>query len=175
MKGCVCRLQSLLTLTSAVILRSESRGTHDNILLSQIRNSPNLEGQSPLQVTQLYPPALSSLFVASYDSQASGGGIRPRHHTQSQSQSYFTNGGLPPSNSSSRPVPRNSWSAIFCFQPKLAIIVLMALAIAVILKSESCGTHDDTLPSQIRQLPKLEGQVPVFTGWSDCNPLAWLR
>jgi hypothetical protein len=43
--GWVCRLQLLLTLTSAVILRSVSRGTHDQILLSQIRDSPNLEGQ----------------------------------------------------------------------------------------------------------------------------------
>jgi hypothetical protein len=34
----------LLFLASAVILRSESRATHD-ILLSQIRDSPNMEGQ----------------------------------------------------------------------------------------------------------------------------------
>jgi hypothetical protein len=32
-------------------------------------------------VVQLHPPALSSLFVASYDSQGYGGGIRPRLHT----------------------------------------------------------------------------------------------
>jgi hypothetical protein len=38
-RGWVCRLQLLLVLASAVILRSESRGTHDNILLSQIRDS----------------------------------------------------------------------------------------------------------------------------------------
>jgi hypothetical protein len=31
--------------TSWVILRSVPRGTHDHILLSQIRDSPNLEGQ----------------------------------------------------------------------------------------------------------------------------------
>jgi hypothetical protein len=35
-RGCVCRLQWLLGLASAVIL-SESRGTHDHILLSKIR------------------------------------------------------------------------------------------------------------------------------------------
>jgi hypothetical protein len=46
----VWRLQLLLVLASAVILRSESRGTHDHILLSQIRDSPNLEGP------YLYPP-----------------------------------------------------------------------------------------------------------------------
>jgi hypothetical protein len=43
----VCRLQLLLGLASAVILVSESRRTRDHILLSQIRDSPNLEGQVP--------------------------------------------------------------------------------------------------------------------------------
>jgi hypothetical protein len=71
----VCRLQLLLTLAIAVTLRSESRGTHDHILLSQIRDSPNLEGQVFVfiyprnRVAQLYHKALGSLFVASYDSQ----------------------------------------------------------------------------------------------------------
>jgi hypothetical protein len=50
-RGRVCRLKLLLVLASAVILRSESRGTRDHILLSQIRCSPNLEGQVP----HLYP------------------------------------------------------------------------------------------------------------------------
>jgi hypothetical protein len=39
-RGRVCRLQLLLALASAVILRSESRGTRDHILLSQIRDFP---------------------------------------------------------------------------------------------------------------------------------------
>jgi hypothetical protein len=57
----VCRLQLLLGLSSAVIFGSESRGTRDHILLSQIRGSPNLEGQVPVfisprnSVAQLYP------------------------------------------------------------------------------------------------------------------------
>jgi hypothetical protein len=38
--GRVCRLQSLLAFTSAVILGSESRGTRDYILLTQIRDFP---------------------------------------------------------------------------------------------------------------------------------------
>jgi hypothetical protein len=65
----VCRLQLLLALASAFILRSESRGTHDHILLSQIRDSPTLEGQVPVftslrnRVAQLYTQALGSLFV----------------------------------------------------------------------------------------------------------------
>jgi hypothetical protein len=48
MGGLVCRSQLLLVLVSAVIHRSESRGTHDHILLSQIRDSFNLEGQGPV-------------------------------------------------------------------------------------------------------------------------------
>jgi hypothetical protein len=85
-RGWVCCLQLLLVFASAVILMFESRGTHDHILLSQIRDSPNLEGQvtvfiSPRNsVARLYSQALSSLFVASYDSQGYGGGIRPRLH-----------------------------------------------------------------------------------------------
>jgi hypothetical protein len=69
-------------LASADIVTSESRGTHDRILLSQIRDSPNLERQVSVFITpkvtvaQLYPQRLSSLFFASYDSQGYGGGIR---------------------------------------------------------------------------------------------------
>jgi hypothetical protein len=65
-RGCVCRLQLLLTLASAVNLRSIFRGTHDHVLLTQIRDSPNLEGQVPVfisptnTVAQLYPRALCS-------------------------------------------------------------------------------------------------------------------
>jgi hypothetical protein len=85
MGGLVCHSQLLLALISAVILVSESYGTDDHILLPQIRNSPNLEGQFPVfisprnRVAQLYPQALGSFFVASYYSQ--GGGIRTRLHT----------------------------------------------------------------------------------------------
>jgi hypothetical protein len=86
-RGWVCRLQLLLVLASAVILMSESRLTNDHILLSLIRDSPHLEGQvlvfisSRNRVAQLYPNALGSLFVAYYDPQGYGGGIRPRLHT----------------------------------------------------------------------------------------------
>jgi hypothetical protein len=51
-------------LASAITLGSESRGTHDHILLHQIRDSPNLEGQvlifiSPRnRVAQLYTQVL---------------------------------------------------------------------------------------------------------------------
>jgi hypothetical protein len=46
--GRACRSQLLLVLASAVILGSESRGTHDHILRSQIRDFPNVEGQVPV-------------------------------------------------------------------------------------------------------------------------------
>jgi hypothetical protein len=54
-----------------------------HFILSQIRDSPNLEGQDPVfisprnRVARLQPQGLSSLFVASYDSQGYGVGIRP--------------------------------------------------------------------------------------------------
>jgi hypothetical protein len=55
-------------LASAVILRYESPGTHDHILRSQIRDSPNLEDQVPVfislrnKVDRLYPQALGFPF-----------------------------------------------------------------------------------------------------------------
>jgi hypothetical protein len=90
-RGWVCCLQLLLVLTSAVILRSESHGTHDHILLSQIQDSTNLEGQVPVflsprnRVAQLYPQALGSLYIASYNSQGYSGGIQRCLHTGSLS------------------------------------------------------------------------------------------
>jgi hypothetical protein len=80
----VCRLQLLLVLASAVILGSESRGTRDHILLSQIPQ-PGGPGVpvfiSPRdRVAQLYPQALGFFFAASYDSQGYGCGIRTRLH-----------------------------------------------------------------------------------------------
>jgi hypothetical protein len=61
-----------------------SSGTHDHILLSHIGDSPNLEGHVPVfisprnRVVRLYLQAPGFLFVASYDSQGYGGGIRTR-------------------------------------------------------------------------------------------------
>jgi hypothetical protein len=74
--------------TKAVILRPESRGTHDHILLSQIRDSPNLEDQVPVfisptnRVAQLHSEALGSLFVASTTRRATVEVFDPcLHHT----------------------------------------------------------------------------------------------
>jgi hypothetical protein len=63
--------------------------SHSWVLIppSQIRYCPNLVGQDPVflsprnRVTPLYPQVLGPTFVASYDSQGYGGGIRNRHHT----------------------------------------------------------------------------------------------
>jgi hypothetical protein len=74
--------------------RSATVTGHYHILPSQIWDSPNLEGQVPVfiyprnRVAHLYPQALGSLFVASYDSQGYGEGIRPRLHTGSQLLNY---------------------------------------------------------------------------------------
>jgi hypothetical protein len=64
----ICRLQLLAALTSAVILGTESCRIRDYILLSQIRDFPNMEGQVPVfisprnTVAQLYTQALGSPF-----------------------------------------------------------------------------------------------------------------
>jgi hypothetical protein len=50
-KGRVCRLQLLLALASAVILGTKSHGTHYHILLTQILDSPNLEGHVPVLIS----------------------------------------------------------------------------------------------------------------------------
>jgi hypothetical protein len=76
----------LLALASVVILGSEFRGTHDQILLPQIRGSPNLEVQVAVFISprnrraQLYPQVLGSHFVASYDLQGYDGSIRTLLH-----------------------------------------------------------------------------------------------
>jgi hypothetical protein len=56
------------------------------------RDSPNLESQVPVlisprnRVAKLYPRALGSLYVASYDSQGYGEGILTHHHSISSCQ-----------------------------------------------------------------------------------------
>jgi hypothetical protein len=50
-RGWVYRLQLLLVSANAVILRPESRGTYDHIILSEIRDFPNLEDQIPVFIS----------------------------------------------------------------------------------------------------------------------------
>jgi hypothetical protein len=69
MRERVCCLQLLLVLASTAILGSEPCGTHDCVLLSQIRDSPNIEGQVPVfispknRVAQLYHQTLVKVKV----------------------------------------------------------------------------------------------------------------
>jgi hypothetical protein len=79
-RGRVCRLQLLLGLASAVILRSEPRGTLGHILLSQIRVSPNLEASPRIYIPQehgglVIPSGTRFPFRRLLRSQGSGGGI----------------------------------------------------------------------------------------------------
>jgi hypothetical protein len=66
--------------------RVESGGTCNRILLSQIRDTPNLEGQVPvfisprIRVAQFYPQVLGSLLIVFYDSQGYGRGSRTCLH-----------------------------------------------------------------------------------------------
>jgi hypothetical protein len=109
-RGRVCRLQLMLALSSAIILSSDSRGTHDHILLSQIRDSPYLEDQVPVfisprnRVAQLYLQALGSIFVACTTHRATVEVFDPAstRATDWESQSYITAGGSPPISSSWR-------------------------------------------------------------------------
>jgi hypothetical protein len=85
MREWVCSLQLLLAFATTVFIGSESHGTYDHILLSEIQDSPNLEGQIPVfvspkkKVAQLYPQALDSIFVTC-DSHGYGGGIQTCLH-----------------------------------------------------------------------------------------------
>jgi hypothetical protein len=86
MRGWVCRLQLLLVLASAVFLSFDTRGTLDHILLFQIRD-PQPGGPGPrIYIPQeeggtVIPPGTGFLFVAFYDSQGYGGGMRTGLHT----------------------------------------------------------------------------------------------
>jgi hypothetical protein len=67
-------LAVIVLMSCTVILESRVPRTHDQILLSQFWDSPNLEGQVPIfisprnRMAQLYHQALGSLFIASYNS-----------------------------------------------------------------------------------------------------------
>jgi hypothetical protein len=67
-----------LVLASRVILGSKPLGTHNHVLVSQIRDPPTWRDR----VAQSYPQALGYLIVASYDSQGHSGSIRTRLSTR---------------------------------------------------------------------------------------------
>jgi hypothetical protein len=94
-----------------------------------------------------------------------------------QNQSYFTTGGLPPISPSWSQAP---WDPrpVFYFKWTLAVIVLMFLASAVILGSESRGTHDHILRCQIPDSPILRARSPYLypptTGWTIYTLRHWV-
>jgi hypothetical protein len=85
-RGWVCHLQFLLALASEVFLGSESRGTHDHILLSQIRDSSNLEGQVPVFISPrnrvIIPTGTGVHFLLRQKKKR--GSIHPLPHTSSR-------------------------------------------------------------------------------------------
>jgi hypothetical protein len=121
----VYHLQMLLVLR-AVILRSESCGTLDRILLSQIRDFYNPESQVPVfisprnRVAQLYPrhcvpfsspPTTRKATVEVLESSSR------RVWQARESQSYFAPGGLLPINSSWHQTPWRARPDIFSTVP----------------------------------------------------------
>jgi hypothetical protein len=160
--GRVCRLQLLLVLASAVIFRSESRETHDHILLSQIRDSPNLEGQGPVfisprnRMARLYPQALCSLFIASYDSQGCGGGIRIRllvERALTEGSNYFSSYNL------SKDRIENTLPTF----PLLSLVYLL-LRLRNFISVETCF-HSHCLERAVSSgstIPALSGHVTIF-------------
>jgi hypothetical protein len=68
-RGRVCWLQLLLALASAVIFRSESRGTRDHVLLSQIRDPFMLPPTTRRATVELFDPASTqdtNLLISNY-------------------------------------------------------------------------------------------------------------
>jgi hypothetical protein len=90
----VCHLQLLLVFASAVILGSESRGTRDHILLYQIRDYPNLEGQDPVfissrnRVAQLYPHPVPGMWECVLNSPGSEKGSVVNYFKRNNEHSF---------------------------------------------------------------------------------------
>jgi hypothetical protein len=110
---------------------------------------------------------------------------------KTQSQNYFTTGGLPPISSSWWQAPWDPRPVIFfqlntCgYSPYVTssltrkwvcrLQLLLALASAVIHGFYSRGTLDHILLSQARDFQNLEGQVPVFLSqWPSYTPRHWV-
>jgi hypothetical protein len=110
------------TITAASRQRSHS-WVRVPILLSQIRDSPNMEGQVPIfisprkRMAQLYPQALGSFLVASYYSHGYGGGFRTSLHSGyywSQSHSLLYSRGVDSTENTSNAYQWTSTVVAYC-------------------------------------------------------------
>jgi hypothetical protein len=151
-RGQVCRLQLLLVLASAVILGSDSRGTRDHILLSQIRNFsfPCLLRLAGLRWRYWTPPPHGMLRVtlrlAGYLQSVRLGAKPLETHGQIFFSQLNTCGYSPYVTSSLT----RRWVC--------RLQLLLALASAFILRSESRRTHDHIVLSRIRDSHYLEAR-----------------
>jgi hypothetical protein len=183
---------SLLALASAVILVSQSRGTHNHVLLSQNRDSPTWRARSPEIRWPSYnpkqwvpfpsPPTTRRATMEVFEPASTRGSTTTRLPVYHQSvllrdkpldindQSFFFQ--LNPCGRSPYVTSSLMRGFVRCLQFPLG------LASAVILRSEFRGTHDHILLSQIRDSPNLEGQVLIFlsagTEWPSYTPRPWL-
>jgi hypothetical protein len=98
---------------------------------------------------------------------------------RNKSQSYFTTGGLPPFSSSWRRAPWDSrpelffslkWTPLWWEDGSCHLQLLLVLASAFILGSESRVTRDHTLLSQIRDFPFSRHLWPAGLRWRYSTP-----
>jgi hypothetical protein len=106
MRGWVCHLQLLLTLASAVILSSESRGTHDHILILRFETPTTWRARSlylcpPGTGWPVIPPGAAFPFCHLIWL----AGIRNWEPKVKVKVSYFMTGNLPPISSSWHQAP----------------------------------------------------------------------
>jgi hypothetical protein len=170
MRGQICHLRFLLALASAVILRSQSLGTRDHILLSQFRDFPfrRLVWLAGLRWWYSTPPthgmSLSRIKVILRPTVRRPVCLGVKHPSRAYDRILITVRQLRVCWCGALPLMRER---VCCLQ------LLLVLARAVILGSESRGTRDHILLSQIRESPNLESQVPVFI--SPRNRVAQLK
>jgi hypothetical protein len=174
-RGWVCRIQFLLVLASAVILGSESWGTHNRILLPQIRDPPTWRVSSSylyppgtrwpsynpkhwVWVLFSSPPTTHRVTVAVFEP------VSTREADCIRVESYVTTDGQSTSLSWNKAYDqifitvwqlRGSWyGALSLTRGRVCRFqLLLVLASAVILGSESQGTLDYILLSQIWDVP----------------------